>query len=321
MASGIVSIDLDSGDHGILSAITLWFAVAVWLVLAVMLGMRLLHQRDRFDHEARSPAALTGVAGTAILGTRLVKDYDTAAVVLLVVAGVCWAVLVVPVLRHWKTPTIGVSFVLTAATVSLAVLGANLAVSYRTSWLVSVAAAALVLGLAFYIFTAARFDLRQLIIGHGDHWVAGGALAICALAAGHVTQAVEAFGKLPSLQQVLSTSTLVLWCVAMVWLLPLIICEIVRPRLRYDTRRWATVFPLGIYAAASIETGQVRSITWITDFGHAWTWVGFAAWLLALAGLLYQGLLVLRGRRPGRCPGQGVGRARSFAVPRTQPIG
>ena len=200
VASGIVSIDLDSGDHGILSAITLWFAVAVWLVLAVMLGMRLLHERDRFDHEARSPAALTGVAGTAILGTRLVKDYDT------------------------------------AATVSLAVLGANLAVSHRASWLVSVAAAALVLGLAFYIFTAARFDLRQLIIGHGDHWIAGGALAICALAAGHVTQAVEALGKLPSLQQVLSTSTLVLWCLAMVWLLPLIICEIVRPRLRYDTR-------------------------------------------------------------------------------------
>ena len=280
----------------ILSVITLWFAVAVWLVLAVMLGLRVVHQRDRFDHEARSPAALTGVAGTAILGTRLVKDYDTAAMALLVVAGVCWVVLIVPVLRHWKTPTIGVSFVLTAATESLAVLGATLAVSYRAGWLVSITAAALVLGLAFYVFVAARFDLRQLIIGHGDHWIAGGALAMCALAAGHVTQAAAALGQLPSLQQMLSTSTLALWCLAMVWLLSLIICEILRPRLRYDTRRWATVFPLGIYAAASIETGQVRSITWITDFGHAWTWVGFAAWLLALAGLLYQGLLVLRGQ-------------------------
>ena len=162
--------------------------------------------------------------------------------------------LVVPVLRHWKTPTIGVSFVLTAATEGLAVLGANLAVTYCAGWLVSVAAAALVLGLAFYIFTAARFDLRQLIIGHGDHWIAGGALAICALAAGHVTQAAAALGQLASLQPVLSTSTLVLWCLAMVWLLPLIICEILRPRLRYDTRRWATVFPLGIYAACQLRT-------------------------------------------------------------------
>jgi hypothetical protein len=104
MASGIVSIDLDSGDHRILSAVTLWFAVGVWLVLAVMLGMRLVHQRDRLDHEARSPAALTGVAGTAVLGTRLViEDYHTAAVALLVVAGVGWVLLVGPVLRHWKT--------------------------------------------------------------------------------------------------------------------------------------------------------------------------------------------------------------------------
>ena len=134
------------------------------------------------------------------------------------------------------------------------------------------------------------YDLRQLIIGHGDHWIAGGALAICALAAGRVTQAAAALGRLlASLQQILSISTLALWCLAMVWLFPLIICETLKPPLRYDTRRWATVFPLGIYAAASIETGQVRSITWITNFGHAWTWVGFAAWLLALAGLLYQG--------------------------------
>ena len=44
--------------------------------------------------------------------------------------------------------------------------------SYR---LVSVAAVALVLGLAFYVFTAARFDLRQLVTGYGDHWLVGSA--------------------------------------------------------------------------------------------------------------------------------------------------
>ena len=60
MASGIVWINLHSDDHRILYCITPWFAVAVWLVLAVLLGMRLVHQRDRFEHEARSPAALNG---------------------------------------------------------------------------------------------------------------------------------------------------------------------------------------------------------------------------------------------------------------------
>ena len=267
----------------------------------MVLGVRLAYERDRFAREASSPAGFTSVAGTAVLGTRLaIADYHAAAAALLAVSGVCWALLVVPVLRHWKTPTAGISFVLTAATEGLAVLGAILAVSYRAGWLVSAAAAALVLGLAFYVFTAARFDLRELVTGHGDHWIAGGALAISALAAGHVTQAAAALGQFSELHQVLETGTLVLWCLAMVWLLPLVACEILRPRLGYDVRRWATVFPLGIYAACSFITGEVAGITGITDFGHAWTWVAFTGWLLALAGLLRHARTLLRPPGTGR---------------------
>ncbi len=304
MASGIVSIDLYSGHQPVLSAILLWFAAGVWLLLAVMLSVRLAYQRDRFAREASSPAAFTGVAGTAVLGTRLaIQDYHAAAAVLLVVAGLCWAVLMVPVLRHWKTPTAGTSFLLSVATEGLAVLGATLAVSYRAGWLVSAAVAALVLGLALYAFTAARFDLRDLLTGHGDHWVAGGALAICALAAGHVTQAAAALRQFSGQHQALTTSTLVLWCLAMVWLPPLVTAEILKPRLTCDVRRWATVFPLGMYAASSITTGQVTGITAITSFGRVWTWVAFTGWLLALAGLFRHSWPVLRGQhRPAAQP-------------------
>jgi len=47
----------------------------------------------------------------------------------------------------------------------------------------------------------------------------------------------------------------------------------------------------------------VRTVTWITDFGHAWTWVGFGAWLHALVGPLRHGLRVLRGQ-PGSAAAQ-----------------
>ena len=221
MASGIVSIHLHSDHRAVLSAITLWFGAGVWVLLAGLLAARWAYHRDRFDREARSPGAFTGAASTAVLGTRLAaEDYHAAAAALLAVSAVCWAVLVVPVLRHWQTPTAGISFVLTAATESLAVLGAALAVSYSSAWLLSAAAVALVLGLAFYVITAARFEFRDLVTGHGDHWIAGGALGICALAAGHVTQAAAALGQLTGLHQVLETGTLVLWGLAMVWLLP-----------------------------------------------------------------------------------------------------
>jgi len=297
MGSGIVSIDLYSDHQSVLSAIMLWFAAGAWLLLAVVLGARLADQRDRFAREARSPASLTGVAGTAVLGTRLaMQDYHVAAVALLAVSGLGWALLLMPVLRHWKTPTLGISFVLCVATEGLAVLGATLAITYRAGWLVSAAVPALVLGLAFYVFTAARFDLGELLTGHGDHWVAGGALAISALAAGKITEAAGALGQFREQHQILTDTTLVLWCLAMVWLFPLIAGEVLRPRLSYDLSRWATVFPLGMYAACSFATGQVTGITGIAGFGHAWTWVAFPVSLLVLAGLFRHGWPVLRGQ-------------------------
>jgi tellurite resistance protein TehA-like permease len=121
------------------------------------------------------------------------------------------------------------------------------------------------------------------------------ALAISALAAGKATEAAAALGQFSDQHEVLTTSTLVLWCLAMVWLVPLATAEVLRPRLTYDVRRWATVFPLGMYAACSLATGQVTGITGIADFGHVWTWVAFTVSLLALAGLLRHGWPVLRG--------------------------
>ena len=54
MASGVVSIDLYSDHRAVLSALTLWFAVGVWLLLVVVvLGVRLAIERDRFAREAR----------------------------------------------------------------------------------------------------------------------------------------------------------------------------------------------------------------------------------------------------------------------------
>jgi hypothetical protein len=63
-----------------------------------------------------------------------------------------------------------------------------------------------------------------------------------------------------------------------------------------DVRRWATVFPLGMYAACSLATGQVTGITGIADFGQVWTWVAFTVSLLALGGLFRHGWPELRGQ-------------------------
>lgn len=87
----------------------------------------------------------------------------------------------------------------------------------------------------------------------------------------------------------------------MFWLGPLIAAEALRPRLSYDVRRWATVFPLGMYAASSFALSQVTGIiwitwiTWISAFARVWTWLAVTVSVFLLAGLIRRSWQVLSG--------------------------
>jgi tellurite resistance protein TehA-like permease len=296
MGSGILCVDLSLVGQPVAASVVLWFTAATWLFLAAVLALRVLHEPGRFAREARTPGALTGVAGTAVLGTAFAAHgYYPAAAVLLGLAVTSWAALVIPVLRHRKTPEAGESFLLTVATQGLAVLGATLAARNGAAWLLIAAVAALLLGLAAYIVTVTRFAFGQLLTGHGDQWVAGGALAISVLACARITEAGDALGWPASRQEFPADVSLALWCLAMLWLGPLIAAEALRPRLGYDVRRWATVFPLGMYAACSFALGQVTGITGITVFARLWTWLAVAVSVLVLAGLVRRSWQVLSG--------------------------
>jgi hypothetical protein len=150
MGSGILCVDLYSVGQPVEAAILLWFAAGAWLFLAAVLAQRVLHEPGRFAREARSPAALTGVAGTGVLGAAFAgHGYYPVAAVMLGLAGAGWALLLPPVLSHWETLVAGVSFLLTAATESLAVLGATLTARNGAAWLLIAASAALILGLGW----------------------------------------------------------------------------------------------------------------------------------------------------------------------------
>jgi tellurite resistance protein TehA-like permease len=293
MGTGIVSINLTLGGHETLSRVLLVLAAAAWVGLGLVLAGRALIDRTRVRREAASPAALTGVAGTAVLGSRLaLLGWHRVGAALLVVALCLWLLLVPSVLRHWVTPTVGVSFVLDVSTDSLAVLAAILAAAEEIPLLAIASLVTIGLGLAIYVFVLSRFDVRQLVVGHGDHWVAGGALAIATLACGKAAQATQAIGSLHGLSDGLGRTALALWAAAMLWLPVLVVCELVAPRLGYDARRWSTVFPVGMYAACSFTVGEVEDIGGLVDFARVWTWVAFSLWLVVLVALIRRGLAV-----------------------------
>lgn len=287
MGTGIVSVALLLDGEPALSTALLVLACITWVVLAVLLPARALADRTRFSTESHRPAALTSVAGTAVLGTRLtLAGANWAGIALLIVACALWLALVPHVLRHWRTPTTGASFILAVATESLTVLAAALSLSEHADWLLYAALAPFALGLCLYVLVLRRFDPRQLGVGLGDHWVTGGALAISTLSAGRIALAAQGNGVMGGSHGPLETITLVLWCLTMVWLPLLIVAEILRPRLGYDVRRWSTVFPFGMYAACSFTAGTVTAISGITDFARVWVWVALAVWLLASIAML-----------------------------------
>ena len=287
MGTGIVSIALTLDGYETLSRILLVIAAVMWVTLAVLVPLRARRDPERFRADIRTPPALTSVAGTDVLGTRLVLlGWTWAGIATLVIAAVIWALLIGPVLRNWKTPTVGASLILTVSTESLAVLLATLGIVERADWLLVMALVPFVLGLCFYVFVIRRFDWRQMGLGHGDHWITGGALAISTLAAGKLLAGAKALAILGGGGGLLKIVAIGLWVLTMLWLPLLLLAELLRPRLHYDVRRWSTVFPFGMYAACSFVVGAAAHAGGITHFAEVWVWVALAVWAVVLVAMI-----------------------------------
>jgi tellurite resistance protein TehA-like permease len=295
MGTGIVSSALALDGAETISRILLVICAGAWMVLAALLGARLWRGRERLRQDAGSPAAMTGVAATEVLGTRLaVLGWHWAGIVLLVIAVVLWLTLLGPVLSHWSVPTTGTSFLLAVSTESLAVLSAALAKLERAQWLLVVALVPFALGLGFYAFVLARFDMRQVGRGLGDHWVAGGALAISTLAAGRLAAGAKTLAILGGGGGALKDLAIALWVASMLWLAVLVLAEALRPRLTYDIKRWSTVFPFGMYAACSFVVGSAASLGAATSFAQVWVWIALAVWAVVFVAMVLRGVSAAR---------------------------
>ncbi len=294
MGTAIISIGLSIDGREIFSRVLLALASALWVGCAAVAVDRFVRARERFLAEAGSPAALTVVAGTAVLGSRLLLlGWEALAEATLALAFCLWAGLVPRVLRAWTLPTVGGSFVLAVSTESLAALAALVAIAQHETWLGVAALVFLVLGVVAYAFVLVRFDLRQLLVGLGDHWVAGGALAIATLACGRTAEAADLFQPLRGIHELLVLGTLAVWSAAALWLPALLVGELWSRRTRYDVRRWSTVFPFGMYAVCSFVAGKVAAVGGLKSFAQIWIWVAVAVWAAVTLGMLRRALALI----------------------------
>jgi hypothetical protein len=252
MGTGIVSVSLSLDEREVVSRILLVAAAALYAALAP--GFR------------PSPAA---VAATAVLGARVtLLGWNRVALVLLVAALGVWLLQLGQMHAALRSVT-GSAFMPTVATESLAVLAAL----QPHPALVDASLVPWALGLALYVRAVAGFELKQLAHGRGDHWIAGGALAISTLATATIADALD------MVHAPFADVSFALWAIAMLWLVVLVVAELASPRLRGDDRRWSTVFPLGMYAACSFVTATAVGAHQIADFARVWVWVAVFVWL------------------------------------------
>lgn len=287
MSTAVLSVALSTDGHELLSRMLLALAVAAELCLGAVFVGGLLLSRAGWLAQAGTPPSLTAVAATTVLGSRFaLLGWSTAAWLLLAVSTLVWLVLLPLVLRHWQTPTAGSGFLVCVATQGLAVLAGALGRPAHDQRVVIAGVALLVLGIALYGAVLATFDWRQLRTGAGDQWVLAGALAITSLAAATLAPATRGATGLRDLSDVLGTAAVAFWFLALTGYTALVAGELVWPRWSYDVRRWATVFPIGMAAAASSAVGRTQHLTAARLAGDVLVWPGLAAWALTLTSAI-----------------------------------
>lgn len=292
MAIGIVAIDSRFMGIPVLFWALLVVAALMWLVLAVSFLAELASDRSRWRADAGSPPALTAVAATGVLGSGAANvGWLTIAAGLLVIATILWLVLVGTVLSTaWVSgqgiPRAGGSFLLCVACQSVAVLAALVAVLTSSVTLLIGCLVPITLGLILYAVVATLFDYRQIATGAGDQWVAGGALAISVLSLGKLADAARRLHVDSGLVTAVEWVGAVLLAATLAWYLVLAASELLFIRPRYDLRRWATVFPLGMTCAATFAIASAMGVESLVVLAHVLFWPALAALLLTTVGAL-----------------------------------
>ncbi|MFJ6533659.1 tellurite resistance/C4-dicarboxylate transporter family protein [Microbacterium sp. NPDC091662] len=176
-------------------------------------------------------------------------------------------------------------FLVVVATQSLSVLTSATPGAHRL--LALVAFGLWCLGIVLYLLLMAAVTVRLLAqeVGAVDvaptAWVLTGSTAISTLAAARLLTAD--FAALPGTEGAVAVVAMVLWSFG-TFLIPFLVGLGIRDlRTRPDARRftvgwWSIVFPIGMYATATIALGRAAGVEEMVAVGTFAVWCGAVAW-------------------------------------------
>lgn len=319
MGTGIVSVGLHEVGFEPLSLVLLAIAAVSYAVLWVLYVWRAVSHRQAMVRDLRGPemafAYFTVVAGTDVLAVRLMQaGYPGIALPLVCFAAALWFVFgyVLPwqvlMTRDGKpilARTNGTWFIWAVASQSLAIgmtkiqplLGAG------KDWAGILAVLSWSVGVVLYAGVAILVLLRIIHFGitprefEPPYWVAMGAMAI-AVVAGSSIVGMESTPMVDATRALIAGTVVVFWSFC-VWLIPMLIGAGVwrhvlhRIPLAYVPTLWSMVFPLGMFAVASINLGRVDRLPLVEGIGDVALFVALAVWAIVFVAMMRHVVLVL----------------------------
>ncbi len=304
MATGIVSIGLHSQHVDLLSRLLLAITAAAFVVLVLANGWRLVSHRDAlaedFTRPERGFGFYTFVAAGNVLAVRLAGQHFTIASVLLAVTACLW------LLRGYALPWTtrldpganlagsinGVWFMWAVGAQSIAVAAAVLARQRPHEVLSLIALTAWVVGVFLYFLCCVLVVIRAATQGIAatdlapPYWIAMGAAAITSVAGSEVARLPPGpYGDIA--RELVRAGSVCAWILAS-WLVPMLLATgwwrhiTHRIPFRYSTELWSIVFPLGMYAVASLTLARTDRLPWLHDVGVVGLDVAVVAWLVVL---------------------------------------
>ncbi|MEJ1087291.1 tellurite resistance/C4-dicarboxylate transporter family protein [Microbacterium sp. Mu-80] len=321
MGTGIVSVGLHDVGVEVLSLVLMWIAVVLYIVLWALYIWRAVGFRQQVVADLRDPeiafAFFTVVAATDVLGVRLAKEGMIAVATPLFLLGAAlwfvfgyllpWQVLMTrdgkPILARAN----GTWFIWAVASQSLAIGMTQLRPyvdALAAPWVGMLAVLAWSVGVILYAAMAMLVLLRVVHFGvtpqqfDPAYWVAMGALAIAVVAGAGIVE-MDRSPMVDAVRPLIAATVVIFW-VFCVWLIPLLVGAGVwrhavhRVPLRYVATLWSMVFPIGMFAAASISLGTADELPAAGSVGQIALVVAVAVWAVVFIAMLYRVFAVVR---------------------------
>jgi tellurite resistance protein TehA-like permease len=304
MATGIISNGFFLGGYHAWSATLFGVILVAYPVLILLTLMRSVWFPGALVADLISPASVfsffTIIAGTGVFAVALsLRGWSEAALSLWIFAFAIWLVLIylgfaVMIFRNpaggadiahggWLNAIVGTESLVILGTVvapDAGGLGPAILVATHMLWGVGLA----LYGIFIALFAQRVFfhdvepdDITPLL------WVVMGAAAIAANAGSTLILANQGPAFLQAMRPLVDGVTLVMWAWATWWIPMLVLLGlwkhgVRRVPLQYTPMLWSLVFPLGMYALASLRLSLAADLPPLKTISVAMTWVALAAW-------------------------------------------